>query len=233
MAQENTANDDFVSIMFKNVELMFPRLNQTYRFNKNENRTEPCAPNVTNAAWSVEIAMPKDQAKPFYQQMKQHYESRRPHNKKLPDFHAVFGMKKDDEKGIVRFAAKKKGVTDAGKVNKPPTIIDGMKNPVPQDMLEFWSGTKANVRVRAFPTIDPEGNGGISLLLDVIQIIKPVYSGANLDDFDVVADEPAEHTPESDPFEEAENRKSTAAAKKEDAAPPPPKKKVVVDDSEF
>jgi hypothetical protein len=211
-AQETTSNDDFLSIMFQGVELMFPRLDQTYRFNKAENRTEPCAATVSNSAWSVEVKLSKELAKPIHQRLKAHYEARRALNKKLPEFSGVFGMKKDDETNTVRFAAKKKGVTDSGKVNKPPTVIDGMKNPVPKDALEFWSGTTANVRVRAFPTQDPDGKGGISLLLDVIQVIKPVYGGANLDDFDVVADEPAEHVDNSD-FEGQPEEKPKATAK--------------------
>ena len=34
---------------------------------------------------------------------------------------------------------------------------------------------------------DPDGNGGISLLIDTVQVTHAVYGGASLDDFDDVA----------------------------------------------
>jgi hypothetical protein len=205
-------NDDFKDFMFKGVELAFPRLKDCYRFNSATKKSEPCAQNVTNAAWSAGMKMPKDRAKEFFVQMKAHYEACRERNKKLPEFTKVFGMKKDDENGTVTFEAKKKGVTGEGKANKAPTVIDNLKNPLAEDKLEFWSGTTANVRVRAFPTVDPEGKGGISLLLDVVQVLKPIYGSANLDGFDEedVAVGPAEFS--GDPFAAAAANKKTAKA---------------------
>ena len=38
----------------------------------------------------------------------------------------------------------------------------------------------------AYPATDPDGNGGISLLIDVVQVTHAVYGGASLDDFDEV-----------------------------------------------
>ena len=206
MAQ--TTNEDFRDFMFKHVELQFPRLKDTYRYNAQAKKSEPCAQNVTNAAWSAGMKMPKAVAKDFYTQMKAHYESCRERNKKLPEFSKVFGMKKDDENGTVTFEAKKKGVTESGKVNKPVTVIDNLKNPMAPDKLEFWSGTTGNVRVRAFPTVDPDGVGGISLLLDVVQVLKPVYGSANLDGFEEEEVESSE--PAVDVFAAAAERKAAS-----------------------
>jgi len=217
MAQNDT-NEDFKDFMFKGVELQFPRLKDTYRFNNATGKSELCAQNVANAAWSCGMKMPKAVAKEFYKQMKAHYEARQKLNDKLQPFSQVFGMKKNDEEGTVTFEAKKKGVTDSGKVNKPPTVIDSQKQPITGDRLEFWSGTTANVRVRAFPTTSPKnkenpnGLGGISLLLDVIQVLKPKYGSANLDGFDVedVPDDDGAAAA-ADAFEGAAQRKSTTA----------------------
>lgn len=203
-------NDDFRDFMFKGVELAFPRLKDCYRFNSATKRSEPCGQNVTNAAWSAGMRMPKDKAKEFFLGMKAHYEACRERNKKLPEFTKVFGMKKDDEHGTVTFEAKKKGVTSDGKINKPPTVIDNMKNPLTADKLEFWSGTTANVRVRAFPTVDPDGKGGISLLLDVVQVLKPVYGSANLDGFDEEEVEGGPTEFAGDPFAAAASAKKPA-----------------------
>jgi hypothetical protein len=105
-------------------------------------------------------------------------------------------------------------MTGEGKANKPPTVVDNMKQPMPPEKLEFWSGSTGNVRVRAFPTVDPDGNGGISLLLDAVQVLKPVYGTANLDGFDVEEAEsgPAEFA--GDPFAAAAANKKTAAGNK-------------------
>lgn len=209
MAQDN---QDFMDIIFKHVELQYPRLNGTYRFNSASKKSEPCAAGAANAAWSCGMKMPKAQAKDFHAQMKAHYEACASRNKKLPAFSKVFGMKKDDEAGTVTFEAKKRGMTGEGKANKPPTVVDNMKQALPPEKLEFWSGSVGNVRVRAFPTVDPDGNGGISLLLDAVQVLKPVYGSANLDGFDVedVDTGPAEFA--GDPFAAAAANKATAKA---------------------
>lgn len=207
MAQNN---EDFRDILFKRVEFMFPRLKDTFRFNSATKRSEQCAPTVANAAWSLGIRMPKDEAKKFHAEMKAHYEDCRKRNSKLPEFTKVFGMKKDDETNTVTFEAKKRGVTSAGKTNQPPTVIDGGKNMMTGDKLDIWSGSLGNVKVRAFPAVDPEGHGGISLLLDTVQVVKAVYGGSRLDDFDVEEMEESDtHAPDVDPFAAAAERKAS------------------------
>lgn len=213
MAQNN---EDFKDFMFKRVELQYPRLKDTFRYNSAAKKSEPCAPGAANAAWSVVVKLPKAEAKQYYADMKAHYEACRKRNSKLPEFTKVFGMKKDEENGTVTFEAKKKGMNAAGAVNKPPTVIDSSKNAWPSDKLDFWSGSIGTVRMRAFPTVDPDGEGGISLLLDVVQVLKPVYGGANLDGFDEDTEYGAPDF-QGDPFQAAGAKKPAAT----------------VDDSEF
>ena len=210
MAQ-NDNDSDFQDFMVRNAELLFPRLKDTYRFNSATKRSEPCTPTTTNAAWSAELKVSLAVAKELHAQMKAHYEKCRARNKKLPDFSKIFGFKKLEDGTHAVFSAKKKGVSAAGQPNKRPTVIDHAKQAWPEDRLDVWSGTTANVRVRAFPTVDPDAKGGISLLLDVVQILKPAYGGgASLDGFDEVEGEgPAEFA--GDPFE---GNKKTAADNK-------------------
>lgn len=216
-------NDDFKDFMFKHVELMFPRLKDTYRFNTATQKSEQCPPNVNGAAWSVGMKMPKAAAKEFYTQMKAHYEACQSRNKEMLPFFTVFGMKKNDEEGTVVFEAKKRGVTGQGKANKRPNVIDNLKQPWPEEKLDFWSGTTGNVRVRAFPTTSPatkehpKGQGGISLLIDIVQVLKPVFGSTNLDGFEEEEGEgfgPAEFA--GDPFAAAAANKATAASNKAD-----------------
>ncbi len=192
-------NDDFLKILAKNFTLQYPKLNQTYRFNTAKQASEPCAPTAANAAWSVGFEMTKDQARPLFEQMKAHYEACRSRNTKLPPFKTVFGMKKlkdehGNETGMVQFSAKRNGVKRDGQPNKAPTVIDGQKQPLAD--LNFWGGSKGTVRAWAVAVVDPDGAGGISLLLDAVQVTEARYGDGGMDDFDTVENK-------TDPFEQA------------------------------
>ena len=177
-------NQDFLTVMVKDTTFHWPRLDQPYRYNKQEGRTEACAPTVSGAGYSIAFDVTIAEAKELYGLLKNHYNATKARNSKLPDFSTVFGMKKDEAAGTVRFTAKKKAVSNAGELNKPPVVIDGHKKPLAEKNI--WSGSTGNLRLLAFATLDPENKGGISLLLDTVQVVNAVYGGGNLDDFEVV-----------------------------------------------
>lgn len=192
-------NDDFLKVLAKNVTLQYPKLNQTYRFNTQKQASEPCAPTASNAAWSVAFEMAKADAKPLYDAMVAHYEASRQRNTKLPQFKTIFGMKKlkdanGNETGIVQFTAKRNGTKKDGSPNKAPTVIDGQKQPLAD--LNIWGGSKGSVRAWAVAVVDPDGYGGISLLLDAVQVTEARYGDGGMDDFDTV------DGATSDPFEQ-------------------------------
>jgi hypothetical protein len=171
---------DFKSFMVRNVEFKYPRLAETYRYNTAEKRSEPCPPTASNAAYSIAWEMTQDDARKFYADLKAHYDAT---FKKAP-FSTVFGMRKLDN-GNVEFKAKRNGTNASGQVNPKPTVIDGMKNSLAD--LNIWSGSKGNIRVSAFGALNPDSLGGVSLLIDVVQITHAVYGGSSsLDDFDEV-----------------------------------------------
>ncbi len=176
-------NPDMLTMFARNVRLLHPKLDGTYRFNSSEKRSEPCAASAQGAAWSVNWEMKAEDAKPLYAAMKAHYEDCRTRNKKLPEFNKVFGFKKHED-GTVSFAAKKRGVSGEGKANKQPDVVD--HNKVALADRAIWSNSEGNIKFIAFPTVDPDGIGGISLLLDAVQVTKAVYGGSSLDGFDVV-----------------------------------------------
>lgn len=191
-------NDDFYKVLAKNVNLQYPKLNQTYRFNTQKQASEPCAPAASGAAWSVAFDMPKEQAKALYDELRGHYEACRSRNSKMPQFKTIFGMKKlkdenGNETGLVQFSAKRNGMKKDGTPNKAPTVIDGQKQPLAD--LNIWGGSKGSVRAWAVAVIDPDGNGGISLLLDAVQVTEARYGDGGMDDFDTVENK-------SDPFEQ-------------------------------
>jgi hypothetical protein len=179
-----SSNADFLKILIKDVTFHWPRLDQPYRYNSKEKRNEACAATVTGAAYSISFDMPAEEAKKLRASLKEHYSASRTRNSDLPGFKAVFGAKPVPEKGLVRFTAKKRAVSNKGELNKPPVVIDGLKQPMTEKNI--WSGSTGNLRLLAFATTDAEGEGGISLLLDTVQVVNAVYGGDNLDDFEEV-----------------------------------------------
>jgi len=181
-------NEDFLKILATNVTIQYPRLNTTYRYNAQKKVSEPCAATASNAAWSLTFEMTKEQAKPLYEQLRAHYDASKARNTSLPAFGKIFGMKKvkdehGNETGVIQFSAKRNAVRGDGTMSKPPMVIDGQKQPIAD--LAFWGGTKGVVRAYACSVVDPEGVGGISLLLDAVQLTEPPrYGDGGLGDFE-------------------------------------------------
>lgn len=180
-----TTNTDFKKIVAKDVELIWPRIDQTYRYNSQEKRTEACPATVQGAGYSIAFKMPLKEGKALKDELRAHYEECRKSKPKLPEFKTVFGSKRlNDVDGnptdFVQFTAKKRGVSNAGEVNKPPRVV----GPDLKDLEDknIWTGSIGNIRCLAFPTTDPDGDGGISLLLDAVQVIEAVYGGDSLED---------------------------------------------------
>ena len=175
------ANTDFKSIMVRNVTFAFPRLAETYRFSTADKRSIACAPRAQGANYSIGWEMAAADAGKLHAELKAHYESC---GRKEP-FEKVFGMKKLDD-GSFSFSAKRNGVNGKGEENPLPRVIDCDKQPF-ADVGSLWTGTKGTLKVTAVPVTDPNGAGGISLLLDVVQVIEAVTGGSGLDDFDTIA----------------------------------------------
>lgn len=194
-------NSDFKKVLAKNVTLQFPKLNGTYRFNTQTQRSEPCAPTASNAAWSVAFDMPEADGKALYADLKAHYAECRTRNTKMPEFKTVFGAKRLKDKdgnptGVMQFTAKRNGTKKNGDRNEAPTVIDGEKNAMTR--LDFRGGSVGTVRAWAVAVVDPDGQGGISLLLDAVQVTEAKYGdAAGMDDFDTVKVK----KPDVDPFE--------------------------------
>jgi hypothetical protein len=173
------AKTDFKPVMIRNVEFKYPRLNACYRYNTSEKKSEECAPTASNAAYSIAWEMDADAAKALHAELKAHYETCQT---KAP-FSKVFGMKKLDS-GNYEFRAKRNGTNSQGQQNEKPRVIDGMKQPLAD--TAFWGGSKGSIKVTAYPVTDPDGIGGVSLLIDTVQVTHAVYGGGGLDDFDEV-----------------------------------------------
>lgn len=201
------ANPDFKKIVVKDVEFVFPRLNQAYRYNERDEQSEPCADTAPNAARSVAWKMDEDAGKALWTELKKHYEECKTRNKKLPAFKSVFSMKKiENEDGTknVQFSAKKNAMTRSGEPARPVIVV----GPDLKDLEDkaIWSGSRGHIRAQAVPATNPQsGEGGITLLLDAVQVTDPVYGGNNLAD-DFGAPEPSfgDDAPKSNPADDVQ-----------------------------
>ena len=178
------SNPVFKKVLLKDIEIQYPRLDNTYRFNSQEQRSEQCNPTAQGASWSVSWSMSHEAGKKLHDDLAAHYNECKARDTTLPEFNKVFGMKKNDN-STVTFRAKKNGTNRNGEANEPPIVIGADKQPLQNKAI--WTGSKGTLRVIAFPSKSPQGEGGISLLLDAVQVIEPVYGGDGLDDFDQVA----------------------------------------------
>lgn len=182
------ANPDFKKFVFKDVEFSWPRLDQPYRYNPQDKKSEPCAASAQGAGYSLAWTMPYEAAKALNAEMKAHYDDCRSRNTKLPEFSSVFGLKRvTDENGnetdVAQFTAKKSAMSNDGKENKMPTVVGVDHKPLEDRAI--WGGSTGHVRVLAFPATNPQdASGGVSLLLDAVVVTKAEYGGDGLgDDF--------------------------------------------------
>lgn len=182
------ANEDFLQITIKDVELHYPKLDRTYRFNAATGKSEPCAPNAVGAAWSVSFDMKMDEAKQLRDKLVEHYNACRARRPDIPPFARIFGAKKLDAEGVVRFTAKRNGVNAKGEPAKAPEVVNGRKLPLEDKAI--WSGSRGNLVITAFPATDPKDKaGGITMSLSTVQVFKARYGTTGLDALDVMEDE--------------------------------------------
>jgi hypothetical protein len=161
--------------------------------------------------------MPYADAKTLVETCRAHYNDCQTRNPRLPAFSQVFGVKRDDEKRIATFTAKKRALSNEGKPNKPPAVIGLDLKPVENPAI--WSGSVGNVRILAFPATDPTtGKGGVTLLLDTVQVSEAKYGGANYED-DFGPAQPTGAASELDDFAAASGRHQAALATR---TPQPP-----------
>ncbi|HUS40044.1 MAG TPA: hypothetical protein VMX74_11365 [Pirellulales bacterium] len=194
------AKEDFKNFVVKQVELQWPRLNQPYRYNNNERRTEACEPTAKNASYSVSWTMDTDDAKKLYMELQQHFKDCASRNSKIGEFGGVFGHKKDDE-GNHHFTAKRNCVNSSGALTTPPTVVDARKQPLSDKAI--WSGSLGSVAFSAVAVADPEQKWGITLLLSAVQVIKPKYGSTAIDEFDEYeTTEEDDHRPQDQQREE-------------------------------
>lgn len=178
---------DFKRMRIRGVELKWPRLDQCYRYDpmfKREDggrgKSVPAAPEEQSAAWEVTLNLPEKRGKDLYSRCEAHFKARKPGE----EFGGVWGYKEiTGDELIMNFTVSKKGKNAKGKINEAPEVLD--LNGQPLENRAIYSGSTGDVYFAMFPSLNPSaGKEGISLYLDKIVVINPIYGGDDYDDLD-------------------------------------------------
>ena len=169
-----------------NVKAMYPRLNQTYRFDRaagERGMSVPCDRSEEGAAYELSFKMTKEQAVPLYKQMKSYYEAEKAANwPTMPKSDEIFEVDPDGN-----YIAKTKLKGSYGKdLVDPPVQYDSSNNLLPKDFM-LTTGSDINVGLSCVPWQSPNG-AGVSLRLKEVQVVKlePMNAKTQQSSFGVV-----------------------------------------------
>ena len=153
------------TFMIRNVEALYPRLDQPYHFSSTGGKsgkggTVPCAATDQGAEYSMSFKLDKAQAKELLAAMTSAYEDDREDS--WPGMSMPF--KKPEDGGIVGKAKI------AASYKSPPKLFDAATKPLPED-FQLTTGSTVNLFVELIPYSGGMGSS-VSLRLRQVQVIK-------------------------------------------------------------
>lgn len=159
---------------FNNLE--FPSV-----YNAAAGRSEQCSTETPGAGWSLVVTLSADEDERLHGLMTKHFKSVAQRDSRLGEYSGIHSRRVTDD-GSIQVTIRKKCKTAKGKSNLEPAIVDTQRKPV--DNRAFRGGSKVNVMCSALPTNSPaSGKWGMSLFLEAVQLIEPVYMDGGVDDF--------------------------------------------------
>lgn len=155
------------------VTALYPRLNQTYRFDQEEYKSQKCEPTAEGAAYEMSFNLTGEQCKELNTICMQAYKNAaalETSKRKWPEQPLSLPYKRDDNKeGHWIGKAKLKGAY-SGEATNPPRQVDASRKKLP-DGFELTSGSTVNIAC----TVVPYNTGtinGISLRLRAVQVLE-------------------------------------------------------------
>jgi hypothetical protein len=158
-----------MSYIIPNVEILYPRINQPYRFDSSageRGKSVPCDAFDDGAKYEVKFRMTGEQAKTLYGQMATAYQGAKEKGwpDKLPN-----PFEKEEEGTFVGKAVLKAAY---GKdATEPPKQFDAKSKELPED-FKLTTGSIGNIAVTFYPYKMAEA--GVSIRLRAVQVIKYV-----------------------------------------------------------
>ena len=174
--------------IISNCSILYPRLNQPYRFDKGANHSVPCDHDESGAAYDTSFIMSKDEAVSLGHLCKEAYANavamdttdkwpEKP--KKMP----AKSVKQED--GSIQYEGKCRINAKYGrdKVN-PPKQVDAKRNVLGPD-FRLTTGSRANIAVTIKPFYMHEENYGVSLRIRSVQVLELAPEKVSNDPFEV------------------------------------------------
>lgn len=160
------------SYVIENVDALFPRINQTYKFDMSvgeKGRSVPCDPFDTNAVYEMKFKMSGPTAKALYKAMNDAFINFGKRDDSWPNELTIPFKQDEEEEDIFIHKALLKGQYK-NKATKPPAQFDSKNTPLPEDFL-LTTGSTVNIAIE-FTPYKLEGRFGVSLRLRAVQVLK-------------------------------------------------------------
>lgn len=157
-----------ITYLLSNVEALYPRLDQPYRFDPNGGKsgnggTVPCKATDNGAAYTTSFKLPKDKAADLAKAMKSAYDQRGFEEKMQSPFKLA-------EDGETYIGKAKLAAAFGTQLTRPPIQVDATKQLLPSD-FQLTSGSTINIFFELIPYNGTMGSG-VSLRLRQLQVVS-------------------------------------------------------------
>jgi hypothetical protein len=171
--------------MISGVTAMYPRLNGTYKFDTQENKSVKCDALEEGAAFEMSFKLDESQAKDLHQVCSQAYANAAAMDtkRKWPEKPTNLPYKRNQDTNEIIGKCKLKG-SYGGDRTQPPKQVDAARNKLPDDFM-LTTNSKVNVAVVIVPYNTGSLNG-VSLRLKAVQVLELAELEGGDDPFDKV-----------------------------------------------
>ena len=167
------------------VDLMYPRLSVTEKWDNAQRKFQICDQSDQGAYWSCSFVLSDADRAAMWEVGAAHYQALT-QELNLPPISQGASLFRSEQQhkdpegnplqGQWIYKAARKTFNAQGHASKRPIVLNGMNQPI--DRVDFWSGSKGRLCITMLPTVDPKTNtGGIRLFLDKVQLLEPIYGG--------------------------------------------------------
>ena len=173
--------------ILNNVSILYPRLNQPYRFDSAEKRSVPCKWDEEGAGYETNFIMDKDEAVTLGRICKEAWKNASALNNNWPNEPTKMPAKTvKAEDGSTEYHGKCRIRAKYGSdQTQLPKQVDAKRNPFPSD-FRLTTGSKANISVTVVPFFMGADNNGVSLRIRAVQVLDLAPAKEPSDPFSVV-----------------------------------------------
>jgi hypothetical protein len=173
--------------IINNVSILYPRLNQPYRFDSAENKSVACKWDEDGAGYETNFIMDKDEAVTLGRICKEAWKNASALNNNWPNEPKKMPAKTvKAEDGSTEYHGKCRIKAKYGSdQTQLPKQVDAKRNPFPSD-FRLTTGSKANISVTVVPFFMGAENNGVSLRIRAVQVLDLAPAKEPSDPFSVV-----------------------------------------------